>query len=205
MAFIPVPLTAEVNIRQTLYGEEMINTLYFTLALGWDEGSLTDLATRLDGVLVDQYPDMHNVGSIYLGLRLRNLDHDGGEVLIVPASASTVGTVGGGSEQNNVAWCVKFTTGLAGRSYRGRVYHGGIAGSMLVSINHMDTGFASDIIDHYVSLVTAAGEAGGVHVVVSRRHNKVALTEGVTTPVTAITYTDLVLDSMRNRLPGRGA
>jgi len=204
MLFIPVEDVCEVNIRQELAGEDMINTLYFHSGTGWDIGSMADLADRLDTALIAGYASRHNVQSTYLGLRLRNLTVEAGEVIITSTASPIVGTSGGGSMPNNAAFAIKFTTTLAGRSYRGRIYHGGISGSMLSGVNTVDTGIAADLVTFYEDLVDAAALAGGQHVVVSRYHDNAPRTAGIATPVLSITFTDRTLDSQRRRLPGRG-
>lgn len=204
MTFVPVLGTLEVNIRQQLSNEDMINTMYFYAPSGWTLEAMEGFGEAIDEYIVSNYSALHSTASLYRGLRLRNLAAEASDVLMLDTASPVAGSVGGNALPNNVAWTVKFQTGLAGRSYRGRVFHGGISVDMLLTTNTLNGTFATNIRNHYRGISDVGTLNGGTHVVVSRISGGVNRVTGVHTPVTNITYTDTVLDSMRTRLPGRG-
>lgn len=100
---------------------------------------------------------------------------------------------------NNVSFAIKFGTGLAGRSYRGRFYHIGFSEAM-VADNVIITGNANQIRDAFPTLAGDLGAVGLEHVVVSKQLNGVPRTVGVATKITTYSYTDLRVDTQRKRL-----
>lgn len=106
---------------------------------------------------------------------------------------------------NNVAWAVKKATGLTGRSYRGRWYVLGLGSNVFVSATQtIDTTTANTILAALNTLLSNLAAAGHTLGVVSYSSNGAWRTNGLFTPVTSFVYTDLILDSQRRRLPGRG-
>lgn len=100
----------------------------------------------------------------------------------------------------NVTLAVKFLTGLAGRSNRGRQYWIGLAESQVAGDFVLPTPGAA-IAAAYNTLKTnlTAGTNGDL-AVLSRYHNGAPRTIGVATLVTAIGTTDLRVDTQRRRL-----
>jgi hypothetical protein len=103
---------------------------------------------------------------------------------------------------SNVTVAVKWTTGLRGRSYRGRTYHIGIPRSC-VEGNLVATEYVADLKDAYQTLINRFTQTGGAMVIASRQNNSVIRETGVSTPVTAVSI-EHTIDSQRRRLPGRG-
>lgn len=137
----------------------------------------------------------------------------------VAGGLSVIGTTGlpttGGNNTtgypNNVTLAVKWGTGLAGRSFRGRTYHIGL---VITQVDTNDNVVASElnaIVGAYDALRTALDNAtlGVEMVVVSRysgvdaNHKPIPRVTGITTPISGVSA-DPVTDSQRRRLPGRG-
>lgn len=101
----------------------------------------------------------------------------------------------------NVCLGYKWTTGLRGRSYRGRSYIGGLTTASIEGNTVIDpdlavlTGVMGDLIDSM--------EAGYTLGVNSEFQNGSWLTEAVFTPITGVTPI-LTPNSQRRRLSGRG-
>lgn len=204
MAFIPVPNTAQANIRQTLAGEQIENTLYFRAPAAWSAGSLAALGA---GLVTWWTTGPRAVLSDDLVLR---------EVYCVdlssangPTHTETVvndpgGPIAGEALPNNCALCVSFRTANRGRSFRGRNYVAGINEGD-VTANLVTQVTADGILQGYQDLITYFSESGIDWVVVSRYANGQPRATGIATPVTAVTLVDRYIDSQRRRLPGRGA
>jgi hypothetical protein len=104
----------------------------------------------------------------------------------------------------NVTTSVKLSTGLRGRSFRGRMYWPGLTALAITggTLNGSDqTAIQAAVNTLRTNLVGDA--AGDKLVVVSYRHAGVWRASGVATEVTAASV-HANLDSQRRRLPGRG-
>lgn len=112
------------------------------------------------------------------------------------------GALAGNSMPSNVCWCLKKQTGLAGRSYRGRLYHMGLS-EAVVSGNYVDAVHAAAVEDAWNALIIQADayNDGFEMVVPSYRLNGAPRTTAVATKVTAFVSTDLIVDTQRRRLP----
>lgn len=101
---------------------------------------------------------------------------------------------------NNVTLAFAVRTPLRGRSYRGRIYHIGMAQDMYVENLMVNTTLTAFVTAY--SLLLSLGVAPIFHLgVLSRYHDKVRLDTCVWTQATAITANQQ-LDSQRRRLPG---
>lgn len=102
----------------------------------------------------------------------------------------------------NVTAAVKFLTGRAGRSFRGRNFVVGLCKSQVMGDGIL-TQVRDDILAAYNALQADLSEDTFQHVVVSFQHDKVKLVTGMVTAVQSYNM-DVVLDSQRRRLAGRG-
>jgi len=104
---------------------------------------------------------------------------------------------------NNVAVVVKWITANRGRSYRGRTYHLGIPqGSVTGSV--LTTGYRTSLVQAYSNFVLLGTTPTWTLSVASRYSNGQPRTNGVITPINALSINPTV-DSQRRRLPERGA
>jgi hypothetical protein len=105
---------------------------------------------------------------------------------------------------NHVALCVSFRTNGRGRSARGRNYVSGF-GEDAASGNTFSGTIANPIAQGYAALINSATYTlDWEWVVYSRYENGDPRTEALIAPVDNVVLTDLVVDSQRRRLPGRG-
>jgi hypothetical protein len=204
MPFVAVPHAAEFTIKGKVEGQDVINTFN---ALFTGVPTLPDLQTAagtLGGIWAGNI--LPHVGSSYsfLGVHGRGLstivdiecDEDGD---------AGVGTATGQTLPNNVAFCLKRLTGFSGRSARGRVYISGLTDSSLTGTNEANVGVANALRTALNLIAPAWAPNDWTEVVISRFTGGIANIPPVTRAVVEYAYTDLVLDSMRRRLPGRGA
>jgi hypothetical protein len=117
------------------------------------------------------------------------------------------GDVGAKPEEampSGVTAAVKWGTGLAGRSFRGRTYHLGLVDAQVVG-NQLDPTFREGLRGVYDALRTALDNAtlAVEFVVVSRRANNAWRVAGITTPISGVSV-DADIDFQRRRLAGRG-
>lgn len=203
MPFIPIPDTALVKIRALWDGQRVENTLYFTREVGsWNETLLTALAAAIGTWWVDNMLPALAASYIVNSIVVQDLNAEAGAIVEDFAHSGTPGEDGTGSMPNNVSWVVKFVTGLSGRSFRGRNYIPGLTRGTVTG-DYVALSFADGIKSIYEMLLDSFF-ADTAWTVVSRQENLTPRTVGVATKVTSVGYTDLVVDSRRRRLPGRG-
>lgn len=205
MAFVPAANVAQVNLRMTLAGQQMENTLYF-------RPSTTPLTVG----------DMEALGDILLGWWASDLapyvvdDLELREVYVTDLTTNTSPTVtrlpvapplvGGDADPplpNNCALVVSFRTEKRGRSFRGRNYVAGI-GEGRVLANRVDNPTSAGIRDAYAQLLVPQTLPGFEWVVVSRFENKQPRVSAEVTKINSVVLVDDFIDSQRRRLPGRG-
>jgi len=100
----------------------------------------------------------------------------------------------------NNAIAIKRTSGLTGRSARGRIYWGNLAESHVTG-NLVQESVADAIVDFCNAVDAVAFALDWVAVIVSRTTAGAVRPTGVTFPVTQWSYSDLRVDSRRDRLP----
>lgn len=204
MPFVPVPATVMAEIRMTLFGQKIENTLYFqfldapsVLAMEGLGSDLLDWWTTLYDLCVTEDVILREVF-------LTSLDSAISPTATVTPEGTVTGAISENANPGNVAACVSFRTANRGRSYRGRNYVSGLARTDVAG-NTIGAGLAGRLLDAYDFLnVTYNSLVSGRWSVVSRFTAGVAREEGVVTPITSVVLTDLNLDSMRRRLIGRG-
>lgn len=200
--FIPFTNVAKVDMCWSQLGQRTMNSLYFRHTSGAiDEADLTALAESMAGWYALNLQDSINVSTSLRLVRVTDLTTETSAGVEYNPGTGQEGTAAGQACPNNVALVVKITTGLRGRSYRGRVFQGGIPVSALNG-NEVLTAYANAINVAYFNLITeppADWELG----VASRQHNMVRRTTGVFTPAISCSV-DLAIDSQRRRLEGRG-
>lgn len=204
MAFIPVPKTAVVALRFALAGQQVVNTLSFEGTAVWTPTTLEGICGQMENWWNANMAPILSVDLVMTEIYALSLENDSAPSFTFTDVSGNSGQVAEASVANNVAISVTLRTALRGRSYRGRNYIAGIPITAQVDSVHVSTGFRDDVVDAYTALITGVPYSNSsVPVVVSRQHNKVELSTGVTTPVTsADANTDY--DSMRRRLRGRG-
>lgn len=204
MAFVPVNDTVSAEIRMTLDGQKIENTLYFHKVGGWEVPDTTDLG----GDLLIWWNTYYRVPlSNRVALReiyLTDLSSEDSFTVTQPAPApAPVGPHDLEPAPNNVCLCVSFRTARRGRSYRGRNYISGFPRDF-ISSNDLDTAKVEQVITAYEALFPVMSAWGGEWVVVSRFHDNAPRVMGVHQPILAVVVTDPTVDSQRRRLPGRG-
>lgn len=208
--FVPVPNTAEFKLFYRYQAQQLMNTFYFTQDTPWTEAELATAANaafdRWDTIVMpDLNEQLHLVECQVISL----------ETATAPASTyidtSDGHNASGIPLPGNCAFCIKFLTANRGRSFRGRIYLPGLVQAGSDTPGQLTTGVA-DALKEAVEAAMAgiALDTGAVHTVVSRysgvdaNGKPIPRATGVATPVTAVAYTDVYIDSQRKRLQGRG-
>lgn len=202
MPFVPAASTVKCAIVQnTAGGNAAVNTLYFRKG-GGGIISAADLATVGDFVknAIQSYygPATSNTWSVDR-LELRAMDVQDGPVLVYTDELPEPGTRTSPALPDNVALCITFYTGLAGRSRRGRVFHGGLTEDAVTN-NTVLQAYATNVEDLYQGISLAAIANVWDMVVVSTINNGAPRVAALVTDISTIVARDLRVDTMRKRL-----
>jgi len=200
---IDLPDCARSVLRYSVFGQTVENVFYFHRSGGYTSTLLDDLNAEIVTAWTAEIRP-HLPGDI----TLVDVTSTGTECIAPAQDIDTVGAagsnVGAAHENPGATFAIKFGTGLAGRSYRGRMYWPLLMDSE-VNNGLLSGAFAgqirSGVEDFFASILAGSGDQ---HVIASYANDCEWRTTGVFTDVTSYTYVDLNLDSQRRRLPGRG-
>lgn len=203
MAFIPVPNAVRVSMEFTIAGQIVVFTLSLERGTQPTVAEMENLGTVMATWWNNSQKPFHTPLIALQKVTVTDLTTSSSPSVEVPVSPVIPGTASGTALPNNAAAVVSFRTPSRGRSYRGRVYLPGLSDAHRVNPVTFSNGFMNGVIASFLTLKDTLNSYGWEHVVISRRQNKVDLTTGVTTPVTAYLM-DSLYDSQRRRLAGRG-
>lgn len=202
------PNVARASVIQELFGQLVINTLYFANtgngSFSWNEANLNDLAFE-----VTQFWQNQMLGSQSSDLTLQGCDTyslasseapAGNYRLPSPAQGGDVT----GALPGSVALSVSFRTGGRGRTTRGRNYFGGIAETR-VADNLVAQLTVDAIVAAYTTMITTTFVPQTSWCVYSQFFEGQERLQGTFRFVTEVVVVDNVVDSQRRRLPGRGS
>lgn len=210
MAFIPVPDTAQIRFEGAVDGQQTINDIYAFRAGGMVLSDLQSLVTNM--VAWFQLSFAPNLSEDWHCVAVHGRDLTTALSFVVDQDAgATPGGTTGEAAPNNVAACISFRTGLAGRSFRGRNYIPAIPNSN-VTLNTLDPSWMLGMTNAYGLLLFGGGAlpAGWDWVIASRfsgvdgSGNPIPRVSGITTPIINTLFSNDIVDSQRRRLPGRG-
>jgi len=203
MPFQPATGIVQAEVRMVLDSQRVENVFHFSGPSSSDPVAIAALA---DALRISWTNDVLPIVSSALQLNsvyVRSLD-----AAIAPASESFPANaqVGGNTQPvlpSNVSWCLKFTTGLTGRSGRGRSFVVGLCENQ-VTANLIAAGTADDLLIAYQSFFATAAGQGWQPVVLSRVQGGDELPVALGYAITGVGFSDRVVDSQRRRLPQRG-
>ncbi len=186
----------------TYLGEVLENVWYFREADPFDATSLAALNTSIASNWATTMKQHLSTGCFLDFIESTALDTDAGAQDTLAVAAG--GVIAGAGYPGGVTIAIKFATGLAGRSNRGRMYWPGIAESQATG-NDLNsavaTAFVADVSDLFAGVNT---DVTAEHVVVSYCHNNAWRTTAESNLVTSYLLVNNDLDSQRRRLAGRG-
>lgn len=204
MAFQPVPNTAQVEVIFLSNSSFVENVYHVEKNAPWTAVELSALCGVIEDWWRTQLAGLQAGTLVLQRIDARDLTTEAGAFFSRPCVGACSGTGPDAALPNNVTAAVKWTTGLAGRSQRGRTYHLGLMESQVVGDNIAEATRAALQLA-YGDLRTDIDAMGPSHdlVVVSRISNGVPRPVGQTTPITSASV-DNTVDSQRRRLIGRG-
>ena len=207
MAFIPATnLVAKVAIEYELFGESIVNTMWFekTDEVEWDVTSLNGLLLGVQSWTTLNL--MQNLSDDLILSRLYATKQDQAvSVWAELVDGESTGQIAGDSMPSATCLSIKFATNLMGRNYRGRNFISGIP-TTVVTGNQVTAAFKNSVVAAFEAIATEIEATNDCnHVVVSHYLNNAPRTTAVTVPVSTYVAVNRDLDTQRNRGGGRGA
>jgi len=209
MAFVPSATEVQTTLEGVVDNCQTINDLFFSLPGGYILSDIQSLNTNLTSWFQLSIAPLlsENWSSVAVHSRALNVPNG----FVVDQGAAAVGGVANEAAPNNVAGCISFRTGIAGRSFRGRNYVPGVPNN-LITLNTMDSAFMLDVLSAYNLLLPGGGAlpGGWIWGVLSRFSGIDALghpiprAAGVFTPIVNTLFVNPKVKSMRSRSPGHG-
>lgn len=209
MPYVPVANTVMVEIIYQWDAQTVENTLYFEMGDAPDVGQINDLLENVAGWWTNSLADQICNTIEMVEVRGTDLTTQTGPVASFVTGLPLLGGNPGEPLPANCAACVSFKTNVRGRAFRGRNYVPGLPSDEVAS-NHLSSGWMSATLGAYNDLPASVALSGFTHVVVSRYSGSTIVdgkkvptprAAGITTPVTAYSFADDVVDSQRGRLP----
>lgn len=206
--FIPTANTALVELVYSIDNIIIENTFHVSKGSPYSLADLTALAGTFDtwdstGTARWQAARIGPVVLLYIKTRALDTSSSPVYTYTIPAGGRAGSLTGSGNIPPSVSFCVRLLTGLAGRSYRGRLYIPSYSGSQLQAApltQFITPAFALVVVTSLQALMTALAAAGHTWVVTSFYNSGAWRTAGVNTAILSIGYADLRVDTQRRRL-----
>lgn len=204
LPFQPAPDIAEADVNQLLGGSLVQNTLYFYKSSGWLPSDLEALALGLQEWWGSSMKPLLTNRVSLRDVTCKDLTTDSGSVWVQSPLSPLTGTVDEEPVAANVAFCLRLTTGFAGRSNRGRNY---VTGFTRLGVNGsaISSGFANSLVSAYNALQGVADDISSSWCILSRYHNNERRPVAVGQLVNGVSYSKLYVSTQRRRIPGVGA
>lgn len=200
--WIPAEGVAAVRLIYTLFGQRIMNTLYFAKPTAWNAAELQELVTSADAAYNARMRPLMPADLVLDTIEAQDLSVEGGPGVLL--DVNRVGGVAQPALPGSVTVAVKLSGGFTGRSRRGRIYWPAL-GEAAVSGNSIGGTTPADIAAAVLAFAqdVIAGSAADTHVVVSYCGNGAWRTSALVTTVTSYSV-DPNIDSQRRRLNTRG-
>lgn len=203
MAFQECPGVARFAMEFLWQGELAVNVYHAWYESAWTEADLSDVCGALKTWWdTDLKSEVSSTVSLEV-IRARDLTTETGVQLDYTSGLPIEATSSAASAPNNCTFAVQWRTDKSGRSYRGRTFHVGLTSTKYAS-NQLTVPNQTEFEEIYGGLPEAISTAGYTMVVLSRYANGTQRSQGTHEAVTSCRI-NRVLDSMRRRLPTRGA
>jgi hypothetical protein len=209
MPFISAENVARVEMIYSYFGSNIENVYHVLNEGGWDESSLTALASTFQTWEDDEVSSLRSNDISLITIRAVDLTTETSPGIEVPVTPPIAGGNVVAGLPGNVTASIKMLTGLRGRSFRGRSYFVGL-GENQVTGNSLVSATRDAIVDAYETLAASLiGDSLALVVLslysgVDEEGHPIPREAGVATPVTSFAM-DLDTDSQRRRLTGRGS
>lgn len=200
MTFIPTPHAARVSVEAALGPALVVNTFYVSKSSDYSAADLAALLGNVEAIWVAYIlPLLVTQYSVNDYVAYAQESNTAPVVHRTPGATHTgVGTPDT-TLPANVAMCVNHYTANRGRSSRGRTFMAGFGGDDLDDPEFWKAASVTAMNSAWSNIRTILASDGHTFCVVSKQHDKVALTSGLIQAVIS-SDTDDKVDTMRKRV-----
>lgn len=202
MPFVPAPNIAEVFVEHTFHGKPGLGwVLHYESTINpWTVALLDDLGNMLRAWWVAEM-QANVTNQVTLNrIRLRDITTANSAIYDYSTSLPVSGTLTGQAMPANVAFSIKKNSGLAGKSFRGRVFQFGF-NEADVDGNNLGAGRANSYVAAWnEARLLIGGMADYGMVICSKFSQNAPRAVAVSTDVTSFSYANLQIDTQRDRL-----
>lgn len=203
--FIPVANVASVELIYSVLGVVCENVIHVRKGSPYSFADLQAVRTIVNAWDAASWFNTRSTGFTLNRIRSKALDTSSSPIEDFFLPTPRGGGMAGTQLPSNATFAVKLSTGLAGRSFRGRLYVVGFtAAATGPTANQITSATASDWVARLNVLLANLASGGHTLGVVSYRTAGAYRAAGLFTPATSWVAVDLNVDSMRRRLTGRG-
>jgi len=204
--FIPAPGVAKLEFVYEQEGQQMENVLHFHQDAEWTASDLALLCSAGASAWATDLAPQIAVNVVNILVKATDMEVEGGAYAeFFPVSSP--GSMGGTALPNGISIRIRATTGTTGRTRRGGPFHVGLVTACLDTTNYNDitTTYATDVTGAWQAFKSSLEAINGSKMVItSYCLNNVWRTVAVSTPVVALSVSDLHLDRQWRRMPPRG-
>lgn len=206
MAFIPATDVAKVELKQTQFGQELLNVLWFKLGTSITQALLDAVVANVKTAWQARIkPQISSSLTLHEIVGTDQSVSNGVSSVDSFTPIAGTGTVGNPLPAN-CSVVITTLTGHRGRSFRGRIYQTGIGdGVQGADPNQITTAYAGTLVGVWLDFINdmQAGTPAATMSVVSHFANKAPRASAAVNEILAVSV-NVFLDSQRRRLTGRG-
>lgn len=202
MPFVPVANTAQINMCFRIFEQETQNVFHVRGPAPFDATSLAEACVAFQTWWVEDYANNSSTALSLVKIIARSLESQTAPAIEYTAALPDAGADTSEALPANAAAVIKWTTGIPGRSFRGRTYLMGLTVAM-VEGNSLISSYVTALQTMGINLLDILNATDYELVVVSKWSYGNARTQGLVTPITSA-FVDPFVDSQRRRLTGRG-
>lgn len=194
---------AQLTMYLVADGQSIIHNLYFFKGDHWSAASIQTLANDATSSWLSDLAPVYTDETAFYGTVATDLTSLTSPRHVDKLATPVVGTHAGTNAPQNACLALQLGTGDRGRGHQGRIFHGPlVAGSVIQDT--VDATYANAIVSGWEAFVAhcLAGLNPAKQVVLSRYLNGQKRPFGISMDVINIGYSNLAVDSQRDRLPG---
>lgn len=200
MAFQSVPQTAEIVISYEGNQITSNNVLQAKKTGGYNLSDLEELAAAVDASIVADWLPLQTLDQDYISTTVRGLEFANDQET-VNNDGTGPGTIADAGLPGNVTFSVKKSSGLTGRTARGRMYWIGIPDTKLAANeNRLTSTYVGEVEDAVEAMRAAIDATTWFPVIVSRFLDGQPRATGAVFPWIATVAVNENIDSQRRRL-----
>jgi len=195
LGIVPNGIKIEMNYVQN--GVPVVNRFFVTKTTAPTSADLDDAIIATTDFYNDLRPYQHS-SLVLQNITATDVHVANGTQTILPFTTNNTGTGVSAAAAANAALCVSLRTSFTGRSFRGRMYFGGLLQGQQVSAQNWDTAMATAFTTFVTDFISGLNAVNQTLVVVSNYAAGVVRVIALATEIISL-IVDTKIDSQRRR------